>query len=102
MNKLGFVRLELDHGIFISKDKQLFIAVYVDDLLLFGADISCLEDIQQKLRDQFKMTDLGDISHYLRMEVDYVVGEKITLWKLLILAYISSVLDVYKGPEVPL
>ncbi len=70
LKKLGFVRLELDHGIFISKDKQLFIAVYVDDLLLFVTDISRFEDIQQKLRDRFKMTDLGDISHYLEMEVD--------------------------------
>lgn len=25
--KLGFIRLELDHGIFVSTDKQLFIAV---------------------------------------------------------------------------
>ncbi len=45
LKKLGFIPLELDHGIFISKDKQLFIAVYVNDLLLFGADISRLEDI---------------------------------------------------------
>ena len=93
MKKLGFVRLELDHGIFISKDKQLFIAVYVDDLLLFGADISRLEDIQQKLRDRFKMTDLGDISHYLGMEVDYVVGEKITLCQS---TYLKKVLDRFK------
>ncbi len=25
------------------------------------------------------MTDLGDISHYLGMEVDYILGDKITL-----------------------
>ena len=93
LKKLGFVRLELDHGIFISKDKQLFIAVYVDDLLFFGANISRLEDIQQKLRDQFKMTDLGDISHYLGMEVDYVVGEKITLCQS---TYLKKVLDRFK------
>ena len=93
LKKLRFVRLELDHGIFISKDKQLFIAVYVDDLLFFGANISRLEDIQQKLRDQFKMTDLGDISHYLGMEVDYVVGEKITLCQS---TYLKKVLDRFK------
>ncbi len=93
LKKLGFVRLELDHEIFISKDKQLFIAVYVDDLLFFGANISRLEDIQQKLRDQFKMTDLGDISHYLGMEVDYVVGEKITLCQS---TYLKKVIDQFK------
>ncbi len=61
LKKLRFVRLELDHGIFILKDKQLFIAVYVDDLLFFGVNIFRLEDIQQKLRDRFNITDLGDI-----------------------------------------
>ncbi len=93
LKKLGFVRLELDHRIFISKDKQIFIAVYVDDLLLFGADISCLENIQQKLRDRFKMTDLGDVSHYLGMVVDYVVGEKITLCQS---TYLKKVLVRFK------
>ena len=27
-------------------DKQFFIAVYIDDLLIFGSDISRLEDVQ--------------------------------------------------------
>ncbi len=93
LKKLGFVRLELDHGIFISKNKQLFIAVYVDDLLLFSANISCLENIQQKLHDQFKITDQGDISHYLGMEVDYVMGEKITLCRS---TFLKKMLDRFK------
>ncbi len=93
LKKLGFVLLELNHGIFISKDKQLFIFVYVDDLLLFDADISHVEDIQQKLHDRFKMTDLGDISNYLGMEVDYVVVEKITLCQS---TYLQKVLDRFK------
>ncbi len=88
--KLGLQRLELDHGIFVSEDKQLFIAVYVDDLLLFGSDLSRLEQIQQSLRDRFKMTDLGDISHYLGMEVDYILGDKITLRQS---TYLKKVLD---------
>ncbi len=93
LKKLGFVRFELDHGIFISTDKQLFISVYVDDLLLFGANIFGLEDIQQKLHNPFKMTDLDDISHYLRMQVNYVVGEKITLYQS---TYLKKILDRFK------
>ena len=41
--KLGFIRLELDYGIFVSSDKQLFIAVYINNLLLFGLDTTRLE-----------------------------------------------------------
>ncbi len=93
LRKLRFLRLELDHGIFISKDKQFFIDVYVNDLLLFDADISRLEDIQQKLRNRFKMTDMGDISQYLGMEVDYVLGEKITPCQS---TYLKKMLDRFK------
>ena len=46
LQKLGFQRLELDHGVFVSEDKQLFIAVYVNDLLLFGSELVRLEQIQ--------------------------------------------------------
>ena len=77
-------------------DKQLYIAVYVDDLLIFGSDIARLEDVQQKLRDRFKMTDLGDISHYLGMQVDHIVGERITLCQS---TYLKKVLDRFKMTE---
>lgn len=39
LKKLEFTWLELDHGIFVSVDKQLFIAVYINDLLIFGPDV---------------------------------------------------------------
>ena len=96
LKKLGFTRLELDHGIFVSADKQLFIAVYVDDLLIFGSNLPRLEDVQQKLRDRFKMTDLGDVSHYLGMQVDHVIGKKITLCQSI---YPKKVLDRFKMTE---
>ena len=39
LRKLDFHKTEADHGLFVLADKTMFIAVYVDDLLLFGADI---------------------------------------------------------------
>lgn len=45
LKKLGFSQLRLDYGIFMSIDKQLFIFVYIDDSLIFGLDISYLEDV---------------------------------------------------------
>ena len=56
----------------------MFIAVYVNDLLLFGTDIDPrIDDVMQNLRDRFRMTDLGDVSHYLRMDVDIDFNKKI-------------------------
>ena len=79
LKKLGLERLELDHGAFVSQDRHLFLAIYVDDLLLFGSDDSRLTDIQDQLNARFKMTNLGEISHYLGMEADIEVGKIISL-----------------------
>ena len=77
---LGFKRVESDHAVFVSADGSIFIAVYVDDLLLFGLDLDALGVIQKKLTARFKMTDLGELSHYLGMEVTIDTNsEKITL-----------------------
>ena len=37
--KINFHKIEADHSLFVSKDKTMFIAVYMDYLLLFDADI---------------------------------------------------------------
>ena len=69
--KLGFRRTKSDHDCFVSEDKSIFIAVYVDDLLIFGAPNNPrVEQVMQHLRDRFQMTDLGEVSHYLGMEID--------------------------------
>ena len=60
----------------------MFIAVYMDNLLLFGVDIDTrIKDVIQNLRDKFQMTDLGDVSYYFRMEVNVDLNKKtISLW----------------------
>ena len=63
----------------MSADKQLFIAMYIDDLLIMGLNFSRQENVQQKLRDRLKMTNLGNVFYYLRMQIVYVIGKKITL-----------------------
>ncbi len=78
LKKLSLERLELDHGVFVLQDRQLFLAIYVDKLLLFASDKSRLTDIQDQLSARFKMTNLGEVSHYLGIEVDVEVGKQIS------------------------
>ena len=55
----------------------MFIAVYIDNLLVFDADIdSRIDDGMQNFRDRFSMTDLGDVSHNLGMDVDIDLNKK--------------------------
>ena len=41
----------------------------MDDLLVIGGDIQLIEKIKRKLMDQLKMTDMGDVSLVLGMQV---------------------------------
>ncbi len=69
LNKLGFCETESDKSLFVSKNKKMFIIVYVDDLLIFGADMSRINKVKAELKSTFKMTDLGSASHYLSMKI---------------------------------
>lgn len=42
------------------------------------------------------MTDLGDISHYLKIQVDHIVGQKITFCQSI---YLKKVFDCFKMTE---
>ena len=60
--------------------KTVVIAIYVDDLLIFGTDQGGrIDAIKSALKSTYEMTDLGEISHYLGMEINHSVGDKITL-----------------------
>ncbi len=43
--KIGLERLEFDHGVFVSQDCQLFLAIYMDKLFFFSSDDFRLTDI---------------------------------------------------------
>lgn len=48
--KLDFYKIEVDQGLFVSINKTIFITIYMDNLLLLGADIDlCIDDIMQNL-----------------------------------------------------
>ena len=63
----GFSPLSSDLGIF-SKG-HVYIAVYVDDLLIAGPDKKEIQEIKDALSNRFEMTDLGPCTYYLGMSV---------------------------------
>jgi hypothetical protein len=67
LHKAGFTPLDTDHSVFV-KD-SIYIAVYVDDLLLIGLDKTDIQQIKDQLSQRFSMTDLGPIVYYLGMTV---------------------------------
>jgi hypothetical protein len=66
---LGFRVAQADCSVFIHKDNNVVIIVYVDDILLFGKDKQLVTSVKQQLCDTYEMRDLGDLDTYLGMEI---------------------------------
>ncbi len=67
LNELCFSPLSADLAVF-ARD-NIFIAVYVDDMLIVEPSITEIEAIKQALRTRFNMSDLGSCHYYLGMSV---------------------------------
>ncbi len=66
--------------------------MYVDDLLLFASNKSWLTNILHQLSARLKMTNLGEISHYLGIEVD------VETWKISLrqTTYLRKILERFQ------
>ncbi len=95
LRKPNFQKTKSNNSLFVSADQPIFIAVYIDDLIFFGSDIDPqINDVMQNLQDRFRMTDLGDVSHYLGMEFDVDFSKKtITVQKF---TYLKKILGRYR------
>ena len=69
LKELSFESIEFDHSVFVSKDKKIFIAIYVDDFLIISVDMAYINVIKIKLRERFQMIDLESAQHYLDIEI---------------------------------
>src|SRR5258705_3686880 len=49
----------------------LFIAVYVDNLSLFGPKGLVMDNLKDLLKSEFKVTDLGDLHWLLGIQIEY-------------------------------
>ena len=69
LQEAGFTRSQYDHSLFIKSSDRVYVAVYVDDLLIFGPEISRIQSLKDHLARKFRMTDMGPISTYLGMDI---------------------------------
>jgi hypothetical protein len=45
--------------------------VYVDDLIIMGDNVEEIQRIRKNLSIRFQMKELGDLKHFLRLEVEH-------------------------------
>ena len=68
--EIGFVPLKSDSCVYIYNHNNtvVIITLYVDDLLVIGSNVRVIETIK-KLKDNFQVSDLGDVSLVLGMQI---------------------------------
>ncbi|KAA3487752.1 pleiotropic drug resistance protein 3-like [Gossypium australe] len=72
LTSLGFGRSISEPNLYVKKEgveTQLIVSLYMDDLLVTGGNKIMLVDFKRKIERMFGMSDLGQISYFLCMEV---------------------------------
>jgi len=71
LKSLGFQLSQNDYSLFSKQTANsiVFVAIYVDDIIVTGNDIAAITSLKTCLDDQFKIKDLGELNFFLGMEI---------------------------------
>ena len=70
------MRCESDHGIFVTirNGYRIYLAVYVDDLLVMGQREEDIAEVKYLLKNRYQMKDLEVARRFLGMDIEYENG----------------------------
>ncbi|WVZ20115.1 hypothetical protein V8G54_007437 [Vigna mungo] len=69
--KLGFWKSSVEFGIYVKiteLQNKLLVGLYVDDLLVTGDSEEEIDVFKERMKEEFDMTDLGKLNHFLGFE----------------------------------
>jgi hypothetical protein len=71
LRKMSFETSKADSSLFIRKTRlrPISILLYVDDLVITGANLDEINRVKRQLAASFKLKDLGDLHYFLGIEV---------------------------------
>jgi hypothetical protein len=87
---LGFKRVDSDWGLYYSKEKEAYLLLYVDDVLIAAPSMEAVNWLKDALKEKWSWTDLGEAAYVLGLKIDRDAGAKTI--KLSQLGYIDRVL----------
>ena len=65
----GLLPIMADSSVFISKDKLLILALYIDDLLIFSPSLERIREFKIFLLTNFKVRDMGNAALILSINI---------------------------------
>ena len=70
MTTIGFVGSEADHSLYVHHSDSVltYILIYVDDIILAGADLPFIHHVISLLKCEFPVKDLGQLNFFLGVE----------------------------------
>ena len=73
LKSLGFVQCESDECLFILREGSsvLYMAVYVDDLIMSDNDSKLRDKVAAALKKEYEMDDMGTLEWFLGIRVEY-------------------------------
>lgn len=70
LSKMGFVQTNEDPCLYVlNQPEKIYLAIYVDDLLIAGKSEIEIKKIKKSLHDTFKVKDLGPLNHFLGVRI---------------------------------
>lgn len=70
--QIGFRPGKAEHCLYTRKERNgttTYVLLYVDDLLVAGTSTKITEEVSRDLQEYFDIKDLGDVNHYLGVQI---------------------------------
>lgn len=67
----GFAQSKADNCLYVKKSNNdvCYLIVHVDDIVFASSSIICITEVINSLRQKFEIKELGDIKHFLNIDV---------------------------------
>lgn len=71
LTDIGFVQSKADHCLYVLRKhcKVCYLIIHVDDMLFAATDKAFIEEITCQIMTKFELKDLGDVKHFLGIDV---------------------------------
>ena len=74
---IGFNQTYSDPCVYVNKDTGVIIAMWVDDLIIFGKDMASIQALKAALNKEYEMKDLGELKYFLGIQVHRSKEQKV-------------------------